>query len=173
MILDNDLLFCYSCSGKVGHFSTLTTREALIYKKLTKSDLNRSANGLQLPGKEVREKLLPHIFALTALVEAEDLILVDHQGQEWNMLLVRQNEDLYFIIGHWYDYADKYNLAVSDTIVIEKQQVKEDLYFAALAITTGTQSFLPIQHDRLNKLIILMQRTSKSKLKLKILTKFK
>ncbi|KAG5586588.1 hypothetical protein H5410_047022 [Solanum commersonii] len=92
-----------------------------------------SANGLQLPGKEVREKLLPHI---SALVEAKDVILVDHQGQEWNMLLVRQNEDLYFLKGHWYDYADVYNLAVSDTIVIErimKQQVKEDLDFAAVS----------------------------------------
>ncbi|KAK6780321.1 hypothetical protein RDI58_022505 [Solanum bulbocastanum] len=95
----------------------------------------RSANGLQLPGKEVREKLLPHISA-PALGEAKDLILVDHQGQEWDMLLFRQNEDLYFLKGHWYDYADAYDLAVSDTIVIErimKQQVKEDLDFAAVS----------------------------------------
>ncbi|KAK6780320.1 hypothetical protein RDI58_022504 [Solanum bulbocastanum] len=100
--------------------------------QLTKS---RSANGLQLPGKEVREKLLPHISAPT-LGEAKHVILVDHQGQEWNMLLVCQNEDVYFLKRHWYDYADVYNLAVSDTVVIErimKQQVKEDLDFAAVS----------------------------------------
>ncbi|KAH0738237.1 hypothetical protein KY290_036942 [Solanum tuberosum] len=88
-----------------------------------------------LPGKEVREKLLPHISA-PALGEAKDVIFVDHQGQEWNMLLVRQNEEVYFLKGHWYDYADVYNLAVSDTIVIErimKQQVKEDLVLAAVS----------------------------------------
>ncbi|KAG5586563.1 hypothetical protein H5410_046997 [Solanum commersonii] len=88
-----------------------------------------------LPGKEVREKLLPHISA-PALGEAKDVILVDHQGQEWDMLLFRQNEDLYFLKGHWYDYADVYNLAVSDTIVIErimKQQLKKDLDFAAVS----------------------------------------
>lgn len=106
----------------------------MIYKKLTKSDLI-SANGLQIPGEEVREKLLPHISAL-ALGEKKYLILVDHQGQEWDMFLVHQNEDLYFLKGHWHDYADVYNLAVSDTIVIEriiKQPVKEELDFASVS----------------------------------------
>ncbi|XP_055812983.1 uncharacterized protein LOC129882629 [Solanum dulcamara] len=53
--------------GETGRVSTLTIREALIYKKLTKSDLF-SSNGLRFPGKEVREKLLPHISA-PALLE--------------------------------------------------------------------------------------------------------
>lgn len=134
MILDNDLLFCYSCRGETGRVSTLIIREALIYKKLTKSNLI-SANGLQIPGEEVREKLLPHISAL-ALGEKKYLILVDHQGQEWDMFLVHQNEDLYFLKGHWHDYADVYNLAVSDTMVIEriiKQPVKEELDFASVS----------------------------------------
>lgn len=134
VVLDNDLLFYYSCRGETGRVSTLTIREVLIYKKLTKSDLF-SANGLWFPGKEVREKLLPHISA-PALGEKKNLILVDHQEQEWDMLLVRQNEHLYFLKGHWCDYADVYNLAVSDTVVIEriiKQQVKEDLDFAAVS----------------------------------------
>ncbi|MCD7466955.1 hypothetical protein HAX54_004061 [Datura stramonium] len=120
--------------GKTGGVSILTNREALISKKLTKSDLT-SANGLQLPGKEVRKKLLPHISA-PALGEGKYLTLVDHQGQERDMLLVRQNKDLFFLKGpQWYDYAELYNLAVSDTIVIErisKLQVKEEVDFAAV-----------------------------------------
>ncbi|KAG5586586.1 hypothetical protein H5410_047020, partial [Solanum commersonii] len=75
------------------------------------------------------------------LVEAKDLILVDHEGQEWNMLLVHQNEEVYFLKGHWYDYADVYNLAVSDTVVIErimKQEQNEikDIGKAEVAVNT-------------------------------------
>ncbi|KAK6780316.1 hypothetical protein RDI58_022500 [Solanum bulbocastanum] len=111
----------------------LTIREAMIYKKLTKSSLTRSANGLQLPGKEVREKLLPHISAPVALIP----------------LVIER---------------------------IKKQQVKEDLDFVVVS-EIGDHDwdtiFPPNSHGRLNKLIILMQRTSKSKLKLKILAKLK
>ncbi|KAK4374786.1 hypothetical protein RND71_005463 [Anisodus tanguticus] len=122
--------------GKTVRVSTLTKRETLISKKLPKSDLTRNRGyGLWLPREQVREKLYRHISA-PALSEGKYVTLVDHQGQEWDMLLVCKNEDLYFLEGHWYDYADLYNLVVSDTIVIErvsKLQVKEKVDCAAVS----------------------------------------
>ncbi|XP_070032726.1 uncharacterized protein LOC142173865 [Nicotiana tabacum] len=120
-----------------GKMSTSTKREEFFSKRLTEYDLRRGiGGGLKLPAKQVKDKILVHISAPADGGEGKPLTLVDHEGKKWDMLFVLQSKK-YYLRGKWYDYVDEYKLKNSDTIIIEKitiskQQVKEEVDFAAV-----------------------------------------